>query len=134
MKHICITKKKALFLCFYGGCIIAFYYIGYTVFDFNREPFTIWWVIFNFFLLLPYIIGANLVYFLGFSDKRRWLVNLGTVLSCCAVLYYFFHLKIDTGLEILAIPFINMYQLLFIGLLTCFIYFMGEVFETISDK
>jgi len=134
MKHICITKKKALFLCFYGGCIIAFYYIGYTVFDFNREPFTIWWVIFNFFLLLPYIIGANLVYFLGFSDKKRWLVNLVSVLSCCRIIYYLFHIKDSTGLEILVIPSLSVDYLIFMCIFTYVIYVIGRIFEIISDK
>jgi len=134
MNKMCFMKTKIIFLCFYGLCIILFYHINYSQLGFRYEQVSVWWIIYNLILLLPYIMGGNLALFLGFSDKRRWLVNLGTVLSCCAVLYYFFHLKIDTGLEILAIPFINMYQLLFIGLLTCFIYFMGEVFETISDK
>ena len=134
MKKIYLIKTKVIFLCFYVLCIISFYHIGYSQLGFRYEPLSVWRIFYNLIFLLPYIIGGNLVLFLGFSDKRRWLVNLGSVLSCCALLYYFFHLKIDTGLEILAIPFINMYQLFFIGLFTCFIYFMGEVFETISDK
>lgn len=134
MKLIYFSKTKTMFLCFYGLCIISFYYIVDNKFNVSYDLLNIWWIFYTLINLFPYIAGASLVFFLGFSDKKRWLVNLGAVLSCCALIYYLFGMPSETGLESIAIPIYNIYCLISFSVFTYVVYLTDRISEIISKK
>lgn len=126
------TKTKIIFLCLYSLYIVAIYYAGYTEFSFaSTSFFSLSWFIMNLWVTSSYIIGGCIVIFLGFSNIKRWLVNLASVISCSVlpfnVLYYGQVDSGGTGLEGIIFFIFNTIQLCFIFIFIIVIYFIGFV-------
>ncbi|MGJ8648269.1 MAG: hypothetical protein ACSHXJ_15320 [Marinomonas colpomeniae] len=127
-------KPTPIFLCLYALCIVSLYYIGYTEFNFDFPSFSIGWLLMNIWFLLPYIVGGGLVFFLGFSNIKRWLVNLASIISCSVVSFSLLLVGNtgSTGLEVLGFIKLTIWQVCFVAIFTAVIYFVGEMIEDLK--
>ena len=126
-----LTKTKVIFLCLYCLHVVAIYYTAYTEFNFSFELLRMKWLFGNLWIMSPYVVGVGLVVFLGFSNIKRRLVNLASIILCSVlpfnVLFYGAPDAGGTGLEGTVFFVFSILQLCFLLIFTAVIYFIGFV-------